>query len=370
MKGRIERHIMCIIIVKAPGAEIPTEYLETSWVNNDDGGGFSFIDHDGQIVVRKGLMGWDEWLRWYEKDVAEHGNTSPFLIHFRIGTHGPNDEANTHPHVIHGRMVMAHNGIITRCHSKDSRSDTRVFIDDTLRFLPRGWLKNPGVVKLVEERIGSSKLVFLTTGSEYKNSVYIVNEHLGHWDKQGNWYSNSTYKQARKPATSATVTSSRPGQGWQGGRSYSGKGTGAKQGTKTPAPSQPITPSPRTCITDDEWVEIGGVMVPVTALREATVSATTERAYPHEVTRIDCQLCGTQVIWANEPWCWGCMWCVVEDCMVEWCECDGYKQLIGWDEWGPGYLDGHPATEPYDESDAYYKRLWEMTDEEVASVTE
>jgi hypothetical protein len=69
------------------------------------------------------------------------------------------------------------------------QSDTSMFNDTILKRLPSDFIRNTGICDLIEESIGTSKLVFLDNKGQY----LISNENLGHWD--GNvWYSNDSYR--------------------------------------------------------------------------------------------------------------------------------------------------------------------------------
>ena len=64
-----------------------------------------------------------------------------------------------------------------------------MFNRDILQKLPKTFLIDTILIKLIEGFIGTSKLAFLKSDGSYK----IVNESLGHWEDDV-WYSNSSYE--------------------------------------------------------------------------------------------------------------------------------------------------------------------------------
>lgn len=382
---------MCIIIYKAAGETIPLDHLENGWANNPDGGGYAFIA-DGEVQLRKGLMTFGAWLDSYLKDVEEHGDDSPFVLHFRIGTHGPNDEANTHPHKVNRTTVMAHNGMIRGMTFKkdDKRSDTRVFVDDIIRLLPRGWLKNPAIVELVEDRIGSgNKLVFLTADPTYARPVHILNSHRGTW-KGRNWYSNYSFERSGWKG----VNSAAKGRSWVGGSQ--GKATPVKPlGSKPDAGARStVTKVEDDAVpfTDGDWYQVDGELIPQAELvrrlfQPETEDDTHSTGAECEPCSTRCHLCDTDLTNEVGPWCWDCLWCQPCDKDVQLCSCQSWKQSISWFDWGSAYLtgllgedDGQTIYQAWrarydsrvEEDDTIgtveTKSIHDMSDEEVASL--
>ena len=81
---------MCIAIVKPVGKSISDETLKRCFNRNKDGCGFAFIkqyeDGSRQINTYKHLE-FDPWLEEFRREEMDNPS-SPFLIHFRIKTHG------------------------------------------------------------------------------------------------------------------------------------------------------------------------------------------------------------------------------------------------------------------------------------------
>lgn len=189
---------MCIAIYKPAGVTLSKELLKTCFENNDDGCGFAYINesHTGirKIFIKKTLdfeIFWRQYLR-----ATKVNHDSPFLIHFRIKTHGPVDRDNCHPFMVDDEVAFIHNGIISGVGSDKKKSDTRLFNEKVLQKLPVGWENNEAIKVLVEDFILRSKLVTL----DIDGNVQIFNEDLGGWS-EGCWFSNDSWK-PRKPYVS------------------------------------------------------------------------------------------------------------------------------------------------------------------------
>lgn len=185
---------MCIAIYQAPGYRLTETELAACWENNPDGAGLSFFDKDREIVIKK-TMNRSEFVDIYNKAVKEHGRYSEMAVHFRIATHGGVNINNCHPFFTPDKsMSVIHNGIIPVLFNskKDPRSDTRVFVEEVIPSMPNNWIDNEQLFNVVEEYIGSSKLVVL--GANTESSAYIFNEDMGNWSKDKKiWFSNRSY---------------------------------------------------------------------------------------------------------------------------------------------------------------------------------
>lgn len=179
---------MCIAILNLNGS-ISKRQIQNSWANNNHGAGFAYSD-GSKMVVYKTDKSANEFYKNYRKHRLENSDV-PFLLHFRISTHGLINEDNLHPFVINDKVALIHNGMVDfkgHTHS-DPRSDTRFMCEEVLSLLPDGWHLSPGVHQLMMEVGGWSKFVMLDLDHKYA----IVNESAGHWF-EGNWYSNTSYK--------------------------------------------------------------------------------------------------------------------------------------------------------------------------------
>ena len=178
---------MCIAILKQQNETIKKAKLKNCFYNNDDGAGYMF-SKDGILHFFKGFFTFKDFWKSYVKNVINNGNPIS-AIHFRISTHGKTNTNNCHPFRINDDIGFIHNGIIRMVETDKKQSDTSMFNDTILKRLPSNFIRNTGICDLIEESIGTSKLVFLDNKGQY----LISNESLGHWD--GNvWYSNDSYR--------------------------------------------------------------------------------------------------------------------------------------------------------------------------------
>lgn len=205
---------MCIAILKKEGAEITDETLAECYLRNSDGCGFSYIDNDGAMQVKK-TMDYDEFLADFR--MAEQTCESPFLIHFRIATHGTVDEFNCHPFSIDEETSFIHNGIVPAMPTDARKSDTQMFNELFLQELPEGWRLNVAMKSMVEKFIGQSKLVWLNTDGSWD----IFNESKGVWEGEV-WFSNTSYKPWPKTTyyTKANTYKGRTGGGQGSGNKF------------------------------------------------------------------------------------------------------------------------------------------------------
>ena len=182
---------MCIAIVKPPKVTIPNSILGYCHENNKDGCGMSYVDNSGELIIYK-TMDFTEFMATY-KEAFRNNPNSTFLLHFRVATHGTVNEFNCHPFRVNENQVMMHNGTIhksapIKSDKNETRSDTQIFNDTILSDMPIGWEKSVGIAELIEDYIGSSKIVTMDSDGE----VNMFNDHLGNWHA-GCWWSNYSY---------------------------------------------------------------------------------------------------------------------------------------------------------------------------------
>ena len=209
---------MCVIVHQPKGKTISKDDAKALWETNSHGGGFAFIDDDGVLQTEK-FMKFEEYWPALERARSQFPRRD-YLLHMRIATHGSIHLDNVHPFVVDEHTVMAHNGIIhgvvDKIHPNDDRSDTRFFIDQVLPTLPEGWLDNEYLNSMVEEWIGWSKLMFMTTDPNLKHNIY----RLGKWEEhnglmlsnlnglQKQHYTGGTWVSSPKPANTKPTTNS------------------------------------------------------------------------------------------------------------------------------------------------------------------
>jgi predicted glutamine amidotransferase len=190
---------MCIAILNS-GKKISFKKFKASLESNPDGFGIAYID-SGQIKTFKSLS--LDVKNLYKKYGMYFNKFSqkPMLVHFRIGTGSNIDLFNCHPFMVNNNLAMIHNGIIRSLGNK-KESDTVQFTRLLSSFEQKDIFYSESLRALISYRIGSSKLVFLNSLGHYS----IINEKLGHWAEDGNWYSNYSYIEYRPTVNSKKQT--------------------------------------------------------------------------------------------------------------------------------------------------------------------
>lgn len=182
---------MCIAILNTPNVTFPKDLISNCWENNSDGAGLIYTNA-GTLYTFKELHSMDKFYTHYI-DVRRRFPKSKIVLHFRIGTSGGINVDNCHPFNVHKDLAFVHNGIISELNGiNPKKSDTNLFNERILQKLPVSFEHNEAIMQLIEDYIGSSKLIFLNA----KNEAVIVNENLGQEDSKypNCWFSNSTYK--------------------------------------------------------------------------------------------------------------------------------------------------------------------------------
>ena len=184
---------MCVIALSPRDVRVDKSTLEDMWDCNNDGGGISFIDETNTLRTYKS-MDKNDFIEIALRTIDKYYRTSPILIHCRIATHGSVCIENNHPFHVDNHTVMAHNGIIdcVEVPENSNLSDTRMFINTWLRYLRPTWLDDVSMREYVGEIIGWSKLAFITTNQNLRESYYIINEDEGTWI-DGTWFSNTNH---------------------------------------------------------------------------------------------------------------------------------------------------------------------------------
>lgn len=165
--------------------------LEICFANNPDGAGYMF-SRKGGLVIRKGFFTFDSFYQSYKIDWLDYGNTSDFILHFRIATHGLVDVTNCHPHKLSNKLAFAHNGIfrpVNTIKAADYKSDTmRAAI--IFKQLPANWYYKHGLRILVEEFFNScnSYGAFMDNAGD----IWLTNKSEWGQDKKI-WFSNDSY---------------------------------------------------------------------------------------------------------------------------------------------------------------------------------
>ena len=188
---------MCLLVVASPNSTPRKKDLECASCNNPHGFGFAVITPNG-IVTGRGMSSKKVIKKFLE--VRKEFPSSYAMFHARYATHGVKNEDNCHPFKVPSKYdtYLAHNGILDiNISAGDRRSDTRIFAEDTL-FAMGGVtaLDDAHVWTMVSKWALGSKIVIFTLDPDANDQCYIINENAGHWDNEGMWWSNSTYKES------------------------------------------------------------------------------------------------------------------------------------------------------------------------------
>jgi hypothetical protein len=186
---------MCLLVVASPNSTPKKKDLECASCNNPHGFGFAVITPNG-IVTGRGMSAKKVIKQFLE--VRKQYPDSYAMFHARFATHGVKNEDNCHPFKVPSNpdTYLAHNGILNiDIKAGDRRSDTRIFAEDTLPAMGGvASLDDDHVWSMVSKWATGSKVVIFTLDPNAKETCYIINEEAGHWDDEGMWWSNSTYK--------------------------------------------------------------------------------------------------------------------------------------------------------------------------------
>ena len=194
---------MCIIIAKDKIGRLPSEEeLKNSFEYNNDGAGFMYVK-DGKVVIDKGYMKYDSFIKRYRTLLEENNNfkNKSLVIHCRIGTSGKNIKGNTHPYPITDNVRMlkskhlsnleigiAHNGVISGYGTATGLNDTQEFISKYIYPLYshyKDFYKNKDIMYGIKE-ITNSKWVIL----DNTDTLYYIGDFI---DDRGLNFSNNSY---------------------------------------------------------------------------------------------------------------------------------------------------------------------------------
>lgn len=182
---------MCIAILNLNNSVLTEETVKNSHYNNPDGSGLVWVEH-GKLMTYKTMEGWEVVYSKY-LEIKNNNPQTHIILHFRIATSGTVDLNNCHPFKVNNDLAFVHNGVIYGL-GDSKKSDTNIFNQNYLQKLPSNFLKFDGIIKLIREYIGSSKLIFLDSSNNYT----IINKKSGHEDKFGNWFSNYSYLDSKE----------------------------------------------------------------------------------------------------------------------------------------------------------------------------
>ena len=190
---------MCIIAIKKANVKmISKDIIKTCFDNNPDGAGYMFLQKN-KVIIRKGFMTVDALLKSLK--TVKNIDIIPLILHFRIGTHGKNNQQNTHPYPIskHVKALqllstttnlgVVHNGIIDCVYPRAKINDTMEYILTVLyplyRLSPNFYTTD--YARQIIEATTYSKFAFLDS----EGVISVVGEYELF---DGIFYSNSNYK--------------------------------------------------------------------------------------------------------------------------------------------------------------------------------
>lgn len=179
---------MCIIAVVPKDKYLIDEVLHNCWTMNSQGGGFAYAK-DGKIRVVKELLSKEKFNYLYRKH-QEGAPESIFILHWRVRTHGTVSLMNVHPFWVNKDIVMFHNGTISGLPDDTLRSDSNQFNRLILQKLPGNWIKNRATLTLLQDRIGGSRMAFLTAAG----NVTILNKQSWDSSTDGIHFSNTGWR--------------------------------------------------------------------------------------------------------------------------------------------------------------------------------
>lgn len=199
---------MCIIAYKTKAGKLDAQafyWLEECFKCNRDGAGFMYVDDEGQVVISKGYMTFEDLMEGFCKHEAY--TREELVFHFRIRTHGTRSQGNTHPFPISDNeetlgaceqvtdIGVMHNGVLGVPHEKTAvLSDTAVFVKEYLNPLGNAVLYPPALNWLT--LLGGNKFAIMTAIGVALYGSFVSDE--------GWMFSNSSYR---------LIVSSRSGRG-------------------------------------------------------------------------------------------------------------------------------------------------------------
>lgn len=196
---------MCIIAIKESGIDFPSiDTMRACFTNNPDGAGFMY-PRNHKVIIDKGYMTWDKFEKRYNELLKTFSKKTPFVFHFRIGTHGEKNAGMTHPFPLgqekpdytktknEADCAFVHNGIFSFLPTHKKYSDTVIYGKKILEPLytdhPNTFIDNSAEA-IILATIGYSKLAFMRTDGGI--------EYFGQWiTENGIHYSNDTYKERK-----------------------------------------------------------------------------------------------------------------------------------------------------------------------------
>lgn len=194
---------MCLATLTTNGRTLTDEQIRNAWNANPHGGGIAYFDSTGKVQAFRTLS-LPKFQRAYARLIDEGLHYSPMALHFRLATHGDKTINNVHPFRMDANTLVIHNGMFP-IEPNDSRSDSCVFVTETLPKLGSLWFDDSNLHNLVQGYCDGgypNKLVVLTDNPNAKFRAYVINASAGYWDAEREvWYSNRSHEGSKKRAT-------------------------------------------------------------------------------------------------------------------------------------------------------------------------
>lgn len=185
---------MCIAIYLPAGKEITKSILKECNKSNPHGFGYAYFNEENKMQVIKTVKNVNQNINYFLK-IRKANIEKPFILHFRIATHGKIITKCCHPFKVNENLVFCHNGILEHKYTKDltmkdDKSDSMLFGETMLAKLPINFMENEAKKELLDDHIGAgNKMILLNAEGKH----WILNENSGYWD-DGIWYSNRSYQ--------------------------------------------------------------------------------------------------------------------------------------------------------------------------------
>lgn len=186
---------MCLLVVCNPNSTPSKDDLKMGACKNPHGFGFA-IDTGEGIISERSMSAKKSIRRFLE--LREQYPNGYAMWHARYATHGVKNELNCHPFKVVGEhdTYLAHNGVLDiHIPKNDKRSDTRIMAEE---LLPRlggvSALDDDYVYDMISSWANGNKIAVMTNDPSAQYKIYVINEHLGSWDDNGIWWSNTSYK--------------------------------------------------------------------------------------------------------------------------------------------------------------------------------
>lgn len=209
---------MCLIAHRSAsrkkgGSNIPNNVIDYNFRRNPDGFGMAWRETDGSIRHEKFAPKDADSFRYLLKEVDSDPSVE-YAAHWRLATHGAPCKELSHPFVYEdeevGDVFVFHNGIIPM-QTPSGESDTRHFVNTILTKVEPMWWTNPAMKYLIEEAIGSSRMLVMSSETTVR-----LNQRA--WVKSGGlWYSTDplpTYGSKGRTYGRPYYYDARYGTGW------------------------------------------------------------------------------------------------------------------------------------------------------------